>query len=171
MSALSASSFVMDGHYPLSVDSINRLWTRSSDSRWMTPWQVINEALQHKKPARNMTWLAEQLDEDIRVVSNWKKRGVPARRYREIASVVGLSVDQIEGLAPLPWDKPPVSDGLLPEVAQLAQAINDLPEPQRGSFIKMTATTLSFLPNLHRPTTESAQPKQEPSPERAKKLR
>lgn len=69
----------------------------------MTPWEVIEEALVHRKPKRNVQWLADQLRVTIQVVSNWKARGVPARRYREIADVLGLTVDQLEGVEPLPW--------------------------------------------------------------------
>lgn len=71
----------------------------------MTTWEVIEDALAHKKPRRNPQWLAEQLGVTIQVVSNWKARGVPARRYREIATAVGITVDQLEGIEPLPWAK------------------------------------------------------------------
>lgn len=70
----------------------------------MTPWQVIEEALARKRPPRGPQWLADQLDETVQVVSNWKARGVPPRRFREIANVLGLTVDQIEGVDPLPWE-------------------------------------------------------------------
>lgn len=91
----------------------------------MTPWQVIEEALAHKKPPRSPQWLADQLHVKIQVVSNWKSRGVPTARYREIASALDLSVDQIEGLEPLPWEKAgewPFEDrGLFDRVKALRQ--------------------------------------------------
>lgn len=87
----------------------------------MTPWQVIEEALAHKRPPRSQKWLAEELGESVQTISNWKNRGVPARRFRDIANVLGLTVDQIEGLHPLPWDRPnsaawPFSNELLNRV-------------------------------------------------------
>jgi hypothetical protein len=104
--------------------------SRLSDSADMTPWEVIEEALVHKKPRRNLQWLADQLATTIQVVHNWKARGVPARRYRDIASVLGINVDQLEGLAPLPWVQGEKHD-LSPEVAKVAWEINALPERQR----------------------------------------
>jgi hypothetical protein len=157
----------------LSVESSNVLLSRLSDSQQMTPWEVIEEALLRKRPARNMKWLAEQLDETIQVVSNWKKRGVPARRFRDIGKVLGLSVDQIEGLEALPWETSQEA-GLLPDVADLAQTINQLPEQQRKYVIQQTRMTISYLPDLFRTTTEESvkpEPKQSASPERARKLR
>lgn len=69
----------------------------------VTPWQVIEEALLHRRPARTPQWLADQLGLSIQVVSNWKSRRVPPGRYRQIAELLGLSIDQLEGIAPLPW--------------------------------------------------------------------
>lgn len=70
----------------------------------MTPWEVIEEVLAHKRPRRSPLWLAEQLGLSIQVVSNWKQRGsVPPARYRAIANALGITVDQLEGIEPLPW--------------------------------------------------------------------
>lgn len=71
----------------------------------MTPWQVIEEALVHRRPVRSPQWLADQLGLAIQVVSNWKSSRVPPGRYREIAELLGLTVDQLEGVAPLPWQQ------------------------------------------------------------------
>lgn len=71
----------------------------------MTTWEVVENALAHKK--KTQKWLAEQLGVAIAVTSNWKSRGnVPAERRRDVATALGLTVDQLEGYAPLPWDKP-----------------------------------------------------------------
>lgn len=70
----------------------------------MTPWQVIEEALGRRKPPRKPQWLADQLGVSAQVLTNWKARQVPPARFRAIADVLGLTVDQIEGLAPLPWE-------------------------------------------------------------------
>jgi hypothetical protein len=72
----------------------------------MTPWEIIDSALTHKK--RKWAWLANELDISAQAVTNWKTRGVPAGQFRAIATVLSLSVDQVEGREPLPWDK---SDG------------------------------------------------------------
>jgi hypothetical protein len=69
----------------------------------MTPWEVIEEALARRKPPQKPQWLADRLGASAQVMTNWKKRGVPAARYRAIAEVLGLTVDQVEGVAPLPW--------------------------------------------------------------------
>lgn len=98
----------------------------------MTPWEVIEEALAHRRPRRGPKWLADELHEKIQVVSNWKARGVPARRYRDIATVLGLTIDQIEGIEPLPWQANGAqSQGLLPDVAEVAWTINSMPEKWR----------------------------------------
>lgn len=79
-----------------------------SESASMTPWEVIQEALAHRKPPKNLTWLAGQLGGKFTVqrLQNWKTRGVPPAQYRAVAGVLGITVDQLEGLHPLPWDRP-----------------------------------------------------------------
>jgi hypothetical protein len=119
------------------VELFNFPLSRLSDSPDMTPWEVIQLALAHKTPKRNMQWLADQLDMSIQAVSNWKGRGVPARHYREIASALGITVDQLEGLERLPWETPEESSGLSPEVAELAAALDNLPRKQRD-WVLMT---------------------------------
>lgn len=69
----------------------------------MTPWEVIEAALARKKPPRKVQWLGDKISASAQVMTNWKKRGVPPARYREIADALGLTVDQLEGVAPLPW--------------------------------------------------------------------
>lgn len=111
----------------------------------MTPWEVIEEALVHRKPRRNLQWLADQLDIKIQVVVNWRMRGVPARRYRDIAAALGITVDQLEGIERLPWEtapEPPQS-GLLPAVAEIAFAINELPPAQREWVLDVVNTTIN----------------------------
>jgi hypothetical protein len=93
----------------------------------MTPWQVIEEALARKRPPRGAKWLADELKESIQTVSNWKARGVPVRRYREIANALGLTVDQIEGLEALPWERFPEGRGwpLSEELQQKVLLLSD----------------------------------------------
>lgn len=67
-------------------------------------WQIIEQALGCKRPPRNAKWLADKLDVSAQVMTNWKTRRVPAGRLRAIAEALGLSLDQLEGLAPLPWE-------------------------------------------------------------------
>jgi hypothetical protein len=119
------------------VELFNFPLSRLSDSPDMTPWEVIQLALAHKTPPRNMQWLADQLSMSIQAVSNWKGRGVPARHYREIASALGITVDQLEGLERLPWESTEESAGLSPEVAELAAALDNLPRKQRD-WVLMT---------------------------------
>lgn len=123
------------------VELINPLCSRLSDSADMTPWEIIQESLVRKRPVRNMQWLAEQLDVKIQVVSNWKLRGVPAKRFRDIASALGITVDQLEGVTPLPWmsDEPA---GLSPAVAQIAEAINSLPKAQQDWVLTVVRNTI-----------------------------
>lgn len=174
MSALSASSCVMVPDSTPSVDLVHQPFIGLSDSGGMTPWEVIEEALLRRRPARNMKWLAEQLGEKIQTVSNWKARGVPARRFREIGKALGLSVDQIEGLEALPWDGEATDGGLLPDVAELAQTVNQLPENQRRLVLETARLAISHARLLGRTTTEEAakpERRESASPERARKLR
>jgi hypothetical protein len=78
---------------------------RLSDSWWMTPWEVVQQALAHRSPPRDQQWLAEQLDIEAQAITNWKTRGVPPKRFRQLASLFGLTVNQIEGIDPLPWER------------------------------------------------------------------
>jgi DNA-binding transcriptional regulator YdaS (Cro superfamily) len=103
----------------------------------MSPWEVIEEALLHKRPVRNLQWLADQLGVSAQVVSNWKARGVPAKRYRDVASAIGVTLDQLEGLEPLPWLRVAQQSDLSEEVQSLASEIDRLPKKQRD-WVLMT---------------------------------
>lgn len=72
----------------------------------MTPWEVIEQALALRKPPRSQAWLAEQLGVKPQAVTNWRMRGaVPTAQYRPIANLLGLTVNQVEGIDPPPWEK------------------------------------------------------------------
>jgi hypothetical protein len=69
-------------------------------------WDIIEAALARQfKPPRDQQWLADCLKISPQAVHQWKSKGVPAKRYRDIATHLGLTIDQLEGLAPLPWDR------------------------------------------------------------------
>lgn len=76
----------------------------------MTTWEIIEEALKRRRPPRGAQWLSEQLmlqegiKASIQAIGHWKERGVPAAKRRAIGRVLGLSLDQIDGQAPLDWD-------------------------------------------------------------------
>lgn len=140
----------------------------------MTPWEVIEEALAQKRPPRGPAWLAEQLKERIQVVSNWKSRGkVPASRYREVAQILGLTVDQLEGLAPLPWEvkQEASTPTLLPEIVDLAwqmqsldrHALETIVLPVLRSAIT-AARNATASPSSNTTEKESTQPSQVTSP-------
>lgn len=69
----------------------------------MTPWTVIERTCLHRLIQNWQSWLAEELGTSVATVNNWKKRGVPPARYRDIAEVLGISLEQLEGIDPLPW--------------------------------------------------------------------
>lgn len=108
----------------------------------MNPWQVIEQALSHRKPPRGPKWLADELGESIQTVSNWKARGVPPRRLRQIGKALGLSVDQLEGMEPLPWDNAVMGMDLRPDVYAAATAINNLPDRQREWVLVVLSSTI-----------------------------
>jgi hypothetical protein len=118
------------------VELVNFTLSRLSDSSQMTPWEVIQLSLAHMRPPRNTQWLADQLGMSIQAVSNWKNRGVPARHYREIASALGITVDQLEGIDRLPWEGQDHGTGLMPEVEAVAGEINALPKAQRDWVLR-----------------------------------
>lgn len=66
---------------------------------FMTPWEIVEQALARKNPPRNQMWLAERLGATPQAVNNWKKRGLPYSRLRQVAESLGLSVDHY-GSAP-----------------------------------------------------------------------
>lgn len=100
----------------------------------MTPWEIIEEALQRRRPPRGNQWLSEQLmqkegiEVSIQAMGHWRKRGVPAAKRRAIGAVLGLSVDQIDGLAPPPWEQQ--SSWPFPDMA-LLQRVEALEHDQR----------------------------------------
>jgi hypothetical protein len=136
-----------------------------SEIRAMDTWQIIEDALLHMKPRRNMLWLSEQLGVKIQVVSNWKARGVPPSRRRDIANAIGLSMDQIDGLAPLPWEEVREASELtklFPDVASVARAINELPKRQRDWVLGVVQSTIdaakATIPSANDVTHQSTPP-------------
>lgn len=83
----------------------------------MTPWEIVEEALQRKRPPRGPKWLADELGMTLQAIGHWKNRGVPPGKYRAIGIAIGLTVDQLEGLSPLPWEG--VSSWPFPDMALL----------------------------------------------------
>ena len=65
--------------------------------------ELIDEALHRKK--RNRTWLAKQLGIGVAAIGQWDKRGVPAKQTKDIARLLELTRDQIEGDEAAPWAK------------------------------------------------------------------
>jgi DNA-binding transcriptional regulator YdaS (Cro superfamily) len=119
--------------------------SRLSESAGMGTWQIIESALENMKPRRTPVWLAEQLGVSIQVVSNWKNRAVPASRRRDIATALGLTMDQLDGLAALPWEEVPESSALtklFPDVASVAVSINQLPKKQRDWVLGVVRSTI-----------------------------
>lgn len=138
----------------------------------MTSWDIIEEALAHKRPPRNLTWLAEQLRVSVQVIQNWKSRRVPPSRFREVASALGLSIDQLEGLEPLPWTKEwPFSSDLHLRVGRLVS--EDLAALERamwthldsdplihgGSVNKSSADALGLHSDTGKPRTAEPDPR------------
>jgi hypothetical protein len=71
----------------------------------MSPWEVIESALSRRKPPRDQKWLAQELGIGAQAITNWKKRGVvPSAHYAALAELFGLSMEQIAGKAPAPWE-------------------------------------------------------------------
>jgi transcriptional regulator with XRE-family HTH domain len=50
-----------------------------------------------------MSWadFGRTLGVSDQVLTNWKRRGVPERRFREIAQAFGLTLDQVAGIEPI----------------------------------------------------------------------
>jgi hypothetical protein len=123
----------------------------------MTPWQVIEEALLHKRPVRNLQWLADQIGVSIQVVVNWRLRGVPPRRFRDIAAALGITVDQLEGVSPPPWERQ--STELSPQVARVAEDINQLPGPQRDFVLDVVRRTIDAAKAFTQPGQDNVSQK------------
>lgn len=94
----------MEADSTRSVDLVNALCSRWSDSLDMTPWTVIEKTCIHRRIQNWQSWLAEELGMSVARVNNWKRRGVPPAKYRDIAEALSISLEQLEGIDPLPWD-------------------------------------------------------------------
>jgi hypothetical protein len=120
----------------------------------MTPWEVIEGTLEHTRPRRNLQWLADRMNVSIQVVVNWRKRGVPARRFRDIASALGITVDQLEGLERLPWEAEPTpapeSEPAIvsPEFAELVAQAEKLSPKQRAFVLELFRGAVIQAPEL-----------------------
>ena len=109
----------------------------------MTAWQVIEEALSRKRPVRNATWLAEQLGIGIQSITNWKARGVPQGRYVEVGAILGLTAEQLAGVAPLPWEKS--GDWPFPDIDRAR--FDALTDVQRGEIQGVVRRMLTDFEN------------------------
>lgn len=86
------------------VGKINCRFVSTDTYGAMTSWEIVVEALARKhKP---LSWLAEELRISDQAISHWRTRGVPSGRLRAVAGLLGLTVDQLEGFAQLPWERP-----------------------------------------------------------------
>lgn len=108
-----------------SVYLVNGLCSRWSDSSDMTPWSVIEKTCIHRRIQNWQSWLAGEIGVTLAAVNNWKRRGVPAVKYRDISEALGISLEQLEGIDPLPWDdgepdQLPFSDELIRKVLLLS---------------------------------------------------
>lgn len=82
----------------------------------MNIWKRIENELHRRR--LNPMWLARKLDVTRQVINGWKKRGVPTRRYEEIATALGWSLDRLVMGAD---DAPPVQQAMQIEtVAQVS---------------------------------------------------
>ena len=130
----------------------------------MTTWEIIEEALQRRRPPRGPQWLSEQLalqegvKASLQAIAHWKDRGVPTAKRRSIARVLGLSLDQIDGQAPLDWDDrvawPFPDAALLQRVktlehdqrveiqAKIRELVEKIESERRVSLGKLSASTL-----------------------------
>jgi hypothetical protein len=71
----------------------------------MTVWEIIELTMNRMVPRRDQKWLAAELGVTAAAIHEWKKTRVPPARYRAIAEKIHISIDQLEGLEPLPWDR------------------------------------------------------------------
>lgn len=134
----------------------------------MTPWEVVEQALARRKPPRDQKWLAEELKVTAAAITNWKNRGVPAAQFRPLANALGLTVDQIEGIAPLPWDKEmawPFSPALHERVmtlnqdriAELEASIWKVLDAPKGSGVRLAASQAQ-APQIEHPPEWGVRP-------------
>jgi lambda repressor-like predicted transcriptional regulator len=65
----------------------------------MSPWDIVTAELSRR--GKNLTWLADELGTSLQRVQNWKTRGIPSGQFRAVASALGVTVDQLEGLVPI----------------------------------------------------------------------
>lgn len=80
-----------------------RIVFTNGDTRGMpdTVWNRIDSELQRRKDAREelSSWaaLGDKIGVTNQVTTNWKSRGVPPKRFQEIAEALGWSLEQLVG--------------------------------------------------------------------------
>lgn len=65
--------------------------------------QVIERALKIAKELHgwNQAEFASRIEANKQHITNWKTRGMPAARYAKVAKVLGITVDELLGSAPV----------------------------------------------------------------------
>ncbi len=134
----------------------------------MDVWKHIEDELHRRR--QNAAWLGRKLPASRQVVSGWKTRGVPAKRYEQIAQLLDWSVDRlISGVddtpatpAPTPTAAP-VTAGtanalyspMALDVARMLDSITNEQQKRRAYALILQILALDAAPS---PTVPAPQP-------------
>lgn len=145
----------------------------------MDVWKHIEDELHRRrqKPA----WLVKKLDLSRQVVSGWKKRGVPAARYEQIAELFGWSLDRlVTGIDDTPEPEPapapaapatpqPVAveslySPMALDVARMIDRIPDIEQKRRAYALILQITAMDNAPSPIVPAPQPAATDLSPTP-------
>jgi hypothetical protein len=102
-------------------------------------WERVAAELERR--GKGIQWLADRLNTSVQAVQNWTTRGLPGRRYADVAAALEESADWIVGLAPPKWrrtkQEPTERDQLSPAAVAIGVAFDRMNADQQESFLKL----------------------------------
>jgi hypothetical protein len=100
-------------------------------------WERVAAELERR--GKGIQWLADRINTSVQAVQNWTTRGLPGRRYADVALALDESADWIVGLAPPKWrstkTEPTERERLSPGAVAIGVAFDRMTETQQESFL------------------------------------
>jgi hypothetical protein len=115
-------------------------------------WERVAAELERR--GKGLQWLADKLNTSVQAVQNWTTRGLPGRRYADVAAAFEESADWIVGLAEPKWRtkaEPTERDQLSEAAVAIGVAFDRMAADQRESFLKLLEVAFGAGHPVNRP--------------------
>jgi hypothetical protein len=123
-----------------------------------TVWNRIDRELDRRKRERLVpsTWaaLGEKLNVTSQVTTNWRTRGVPPKRYPDIAAALDWTVEQLLGRDEVPPPPTPPADDFLEAYTKIIAGLS--PEDRQEVYAFALGRAFKHNPELAKKAADYA---------------